>query len=390
MGYALILLLASNQAALCGAGGGNGAPKPGAGNATPKFTGVQLRPIMAPIEPAQPAQPSMLKGGTAVYQQRDPRLEIWRASQLYQQGGYALYMRDPRVAAECFKQSGDAFELAIGEGRFLAESRFAEAQSRRLMGQIPESARLFQIAVDIFRRTDPYNPFLFAGIQNLQMMGFADRQVKPPPPKKKLVASAVKLKLQELQPKLASIDRTLKGGITKLEDGTLIASLHDEQFFDGSKKLISQVAGCDLSDNFLKGAIHNAFIEMTCLEFAALGANYLTAGDVYKPFLADGKPVLISASEDVWASPTAKIPINGQDYKVSMMLPGINKHSHNVALITDGQHVLALDPRKNDAWKLVPVFKSNGQAEFNWWKLTHIKKASVPTGKKKTASPFAR
>jgi hypothetical protein len=389
IGCAMLLLSASGQAALSGSG--TGAPTPGSGGAAaPKLKGVQLRPIMAPIEPEQPKeQPGMLKGGTTVYQQRDPRLEIWRASQLYQQGSFALYMRDPYNAAECFKQSGDAFEGSIGEGRFLAESRFAEAQCRRLMGQIPQSARLFQTAVDIFRRTDPYNPYLFAGVQNLRLMGFADKEVKPAP-KKKLVASAVKLKLQELKPQIASIDRTLKGGITKLEDGTLIASLQDEQFFDGSKKLIPKIAGCDISDKFLKGALHNAFIEMTCLEFAALGANYLTAPDVYKPFLVDGKPVLISASEDAWSSPTAKIGINGQDYNVSMTLPGINKHSHNVALVTDGQHVLALDPRKNDVWKLVPIFKAKGQSEFNWWKLTHIKKASVPVSKKKTASPFAR
>jgi hypothetical protein len=351
--------------------------------------GIKLKPKMAPTVQEQPLQQKVLQGGTSVYHARDPYLEVWRASMLYQQGAYALYSQDPRFAADCFKQSGDAFEMSIGEGRFLAESRFAEAQSRRLMGQIPQSARLFQIAVDIFRRTDPYNPYLVAGLQNLQLMGFVDKQVKAPPPPKKQAPSPAKIKLQEMQPKIASIDRTLKGGLTELADGTLIASLHDTDFFDGSKKLLPQVAGCDLSDKFLKASIYNAFLEMTCLEFAALGANYLTAPDVYKPFLADGKPVLVGASEDIWESPTAKIAINGKEYNVPMALPGISKYSHNVALLTDGQHVLALEPRKNDIWKLVPVFNKTGASDFNWWKLTHTKRKSIPTGKTPNASPFA-
>jgi hypothetical protein len=140
-------------------------------------TGVKLKPKLAPTEPEAPTR---LQAGAVVYQQRDPYLEVWRASQLYRQGAYALAMQDPRFAAECFKGSGDAFEASIGEGRFLAESRFAEAQSRRLMGQIPQSARLFQISADIFRRTDPYNPYLIAALQNLQLFGYADKQIKAP------------------------------------------------------------------------------------------------------------------------------------------------------------------------------------------------------------------
>jgi hypothetical protein len=379
-GYAMVILLTGCQ---FGAYASTDVP-------VQNSAGIKLKPKMAPVVTEKPVQPKLLQGGTAVYQQRDPYLEVWRASQLYQQGAYALMMQDPRFAAECFKGSGDAFELSIGEGRFLAESRFAEAQSRRLVGQIPQSARLFQIAADIFRRTDPYNPYLVAALQNLQLMGFVDRQVKPPPAPKKQAPSPAKLQLQAIQPKIASIDRTLKGGVTELADGTLIASLHDTDFFDGSKKQLPKIAGCDLSDKFLKSSIYNSFLEMTCLEFAALGANYTNAPDVYKPFLADGKPVLIGASEDIWESPTAKININGKEYNVPMTLPGINKYSHNVALITDGQHVLALEPRKNDIWKLTPVFKPKGQTEFNWWKLTHTKRTSIPTGKKPNAAPFAR
>lgn len=351
--------------------------------------GIKLKPKMAPVAVEKPAV-TRLQGGTAVYQQRDPYLEVWRASMLYQQGAYALAMQDPRSAAECFKGSGDAFEMSIGEGRFLAESRFAEAQSRRLMGQVPQAARLFQLAADIFRRTDPYNPYLIAALQNLQWLGYVDKPIQQKPPPRPKKATPPPLKLQAMQPKIASIERTLKGGVTQLSDGTLIASLHDNDFFDGSKKLLPKVAGCDISDKFLKGAIYNAFLEMNCLEFAALGANYTNASEVYKPFLVDGKPVLIGASEDIWESPTAKIAINGKEFNVPMSLPGINKYSHNVSLVTDGQHVLAIDPRKNDVWKLVPVFKQKGASDFNWWKLTHTKRTSIPTGKNSNSSPFAR
>jgi hypothetical protein len=370
---AVIVLLAGAQTTAFASSDGNS-------------SGIKLKPKLAPTEEEGPKR---LQGGAVVYQQRDPHLEVWRASQLYQQGAYALAMQDPRYAAECFKGSGDAFEGSIGEGRFLAESRFAEAQSRRLMGQIPQAARLFQISADIFRRTDPYNPYLIAALQNLQLFGYADKQIKAPPVKK-APPTPVKLKLQAIQPKVASIERTLKGGVTQLEDGTLVASLHDTDFFNGSKKLLPKVAGCDLSDKFLKATIYNAFLEMTCLEFAALGANYTNAAEVFQPFLVDGKPAVIGASEDMWESPTAKIAINGKEFNVSMALPGINKYSRNVALLTNGQNVLAIDPRKNDIWKLVPVFKDKGQSEFNWWKLTHTKKMSIPTTRNPNASPFAR
>jgi hypothetical protein len=232
---------------------------------------------------------------------------------------------------------------------------------------------------------------LIAALQNLQLMGFIDKPVqKPPPPKKKAPPpTPAKLKLQAIQPRIASIERTLKGNLTQLADGTQLASLHDTDFFDGTKKLLPQVAGCDISDKFLKATIYNAFLEMTCLEFSALGANYTNATEVFKPFLVDGKPALIGASEDIWEAPTAKIAINGKDFNVPMALPGISKYSHNVSLLTDGQHVLAIDPRKNDIWKLVPVFKEKGASDFSWWKLTHTKRPSIPTGKTPNASPFA-
>lgn len=338
----------------------------------PSVHGVPLKPITAPVPGAK------LQGSAQMLEMRDPHLEAWRASQLYSQGAWYMTYNDLRNAAECFRQSGDAWQASVGECRFLAEARFAEAQSYRLMGQIPKSAKLFQLAADVFRRADPYNPYLQAALGNLRLMGFVDRPVvqqapapKPQAPKPRLVA---------LTPRLDSITPTLKASLTKLEDGTEIAALHDQDFFDGSKKrMLAQAAACDLSDKFIKGALHDTFIKMTCLEFAALGANYETVGGVYKPFTANGKPVIIGAADDVW-SPTVRIDINGKEYPITMDLPGIAKYSRNVMLMTNGQQVVAVDPRKNDIWKLVPVFNAKGGAEFNWWKLTHTKKG-VKTSK---------
>jgi hypothetical protein len=371
-----------------------GAALAGSAPAAKTVPGVQLKPKIAPVNPTVVGSDgnTRLQGGTAVYQSRDPYLEFWRANQLYQQGGFAMYIRDYPNAAEFFKQCGDIFELNAGDCRLLAESRFAEATARRMMAQVPQAAKLYQLAADIFRRTDPNNPYLQASLQNIMLMGYVDKPAEPPK-KKKLVASATmeKFKMVAMQPRKASIDRTLQGQCTKLEDGTLVAALHDEDFFDGSsKKFLAQTAAVDLSDKFLKGAVYNAFHEMTCLEFAALGANYLTATDVYKPFLSEGKPILVGASEDIWKSPNAKITINGKEFNVPMTLPGISQNSFNVLLVTDGEHVLAIDPRKNDIWKLMPVLAKAGASDFNWWKLTHTKKQSIPTGKVKTASPFGR
>lgn len=327
-----------------------------------------------------------LHGGASVSQARDPYLEVWRGSQLYQQGAFAMSYNDFRFAAECFRQSGDAFLGALGEGRFAAESRFAEGQCRRFMGDNQRAGKLFQIAADMFRRADPYNPYLRAALQNMMLMGYVDKPAPPPlvaqkPKPAKVVAAIAALK--ELRPNMACVERVLKGNATKLSDGTLIASLHENDFFSGSRKLVPRAAGCDVSDKFIKAAVHRTFLKMTCLEFAALGANYLTVNEVYKPFLSDDKPVVIGVSDDV-ETPSAKIAINGKEYNVPMDLPNVAKYSKNVLLLTNGQQVIAVDPRKDDVWKLMPAFNDKGKAEFNWWKLTHTKKgvASKPVASK--------
>jgi hypothetical protein len=66
--------------------------------------------------------------------------------------------------------------------------------------------------------------------------------------------------------------------------------------------------------------------------------------------------------------PFAELKLNGKMYKVPMDLPRLSPNSRNVMLVTDDRHVLAIDPRTSEAWKLCANF-SKKVPDFNWWKL---------------------
>ena len=240
------------------------------------------------------------------------------------------------------------------------------------MRQDAKAAKIFGMAADLFKRYDPSNPFLKASLARMD-----DR--KPPAPLQgKLTHQDVRLR--SLPPQMDTVQRNipLKGNVTELEDGTKVASLHDNDFFTGGqRRLLPEAAAADIHEGFVKDQILKAFAQMNCLEFAALGGNTYTAPDNYTSLKSGGKPIVIGASDEFW-SPSIKLFLNGKQYGISMDLPGMNKYSHNVLVVTDGQHVLALDPRTHDTWKLMAaVAKKRKGPEFNWQKLGHIHNAAA-------------
>ncbi len=327
----------------------------------------------AAAESAESSVPSMKLQGRAEVQQdvrRDRNLEAWQASQAYRWGAMSLDVGNLPYAADWFKVAGDGFEASIGEGKFLADARFAEAHSRMMLRQGAKAAPLFEIAARLFRKYDPNSPFLKASLAALQ------RLPKPGPLQAKIEKfEPTKLNLIALPGQIDKVGRDvpLKSKISKFEDGTLLASLKDEQFFIGGKKrLLSQAAALDIGDDYVKKTIYKAFLKMTCLETTALTGNYETATRNYQALKASGRPVAVGAADDI-NTPVVTLLLNGKNYIVPMDLPGIDRTSRNVLLVTDGQDVLAIDPRTDDTWKLIATFY-NQRGDFNWWKLTHTKK----------------
>ena len=88
-----------------------------------------------------------------------------------------------------------------------------------------------------------------------------------------------------------------------------------------------------------------------------------------------------------------EMKLNGREYSVPINLPGMATGSKNVLLATDGLHVIAVDPKNTDTWRLTPDF-SRANADFSWSKLTHKKDPPRPTYiacyKTHVKSPFAR
>lgn len=323
-------------------------------------------PVLHALTPtmATPPKSTRLEGRAEVAQP----LEGWQASQAYRQGFAAMNANNFAAAANCFKTAGDGFE-ASGEGVHAGEARFAEAQARKFMKQDAQAARLFGQAADLFKKYDPGNPFLKAAL---------GRMAERTPLQGKV--SHIDSRLRSLPPQMDTVQRNipLKGKVTELEDGTKVASLHDNDFFTGGqRRLLPEAAAADINEGFIKEQILKAFAQMNCLEFAALGGNTYTAPDNYSPLKSGGKPIVIGASDELW-SPSIKLYLNGKQYGVSMDLPGMNKYSHNVLVVTDGQHVLSIDPRTHDTWKLmVAVSKKQKRPEFNWQKLAHVHNAAA-------------
>jgi hypothetical protein len=325
------------------------------------------KPVLRAMTPTMAVPPKIqrLEGRAELAQP----LEGWQASQAYRQGFAAMNANNFAAAANCFKVAGDGFE-ASGEGVHAGEARFAEAQANKLMRQDAKAAKIFGMAAELFKKYDPSNPFLKA---SLARMGD-----KKPPLQGTLTHQDVRLR--SLPPQMDTVQRTipLKGKVTELDDGTKIASLHDNDFFTGGqRRLLPEAAAADINEGFIKDQILKAFAQMNCLEFAALGGNTYTAPDNYTSLKSGGKPIVIGASEELW-SPSIKLFLNRKQYGISMDLPGMNKYSHNVLVVTDGQHVLAIDPRTHDTWKLMAaVAKKQKGPEFNWQKLGHVHNAAA-------------
>jgi hypothetical protein len=321
---------------------------------------------------AEPAPSMKLEGKLEI---RDA-ISGWQASQAYQQGFMAMQSNNFVAAADMFKYAGDGFESA-GLGRFAGEARYAQAQANKLLRRDAQASKLFGMAADLFRKYDPKSPFLKAAMARMDPR---DRALQGKATTTALSASTsisapTATILKTLPAHSDTVSRTipLKGKLTQFEDGTKLASLKDDEFFNGgSKRLLPEAAACDVTDLYVKEQVLKSFAEMNCLEFTTLGGNQYTAPDSYGSLKADGKNVIVGAADDFW-TPTIKLSLNGRQYGVSMDLPGKNKYSHNVLVVTDGQHILALDPRTHDTWKLMASF-SKKTPEFDWEKLSHIKK----------------
>lgn len=340
--------------------------------------------------------------GRAEVQQVQKDMMAWQAAQLYRQGAYFMSVNDFNEAAECFRQAGDGFDSSVGPGKFLGESRYAEAQCRRLLKQNATATHLFQVAVDIFQQYDPRNPFLKAGRAYLDQLSGKQKPLQAKASTTMLTAQVSqqapppqKVELHALSPRNDFIDNrvTLKGKAMQLEGGVDTTELKDGALFNGSHMAQNPITA-DISDKFVHDQVYKAFIKMTCLEMAALGGNYYTAPESYASFKAGGKTVLTGASEDQYC-PVVDMKLNGREYSVPINLPGLQKGTKNVLLATDGLHVIAIDPRNTDTWRLLPNF-GNAGAEFNWAKLTHRKDSAKPTPAwansrtPRVASPFAR
>ena len=290
----------------------------------------------------------------------------------YQQGWYALGQQQFRIAADYFQIAGDQMEASAGETKFLAEARFAEAQTRKLMGQYDRARDMYKRAVALFEATDPRSFYLAAAKQALkELQPKVDKTAAPlskQPLRAKIQESASVLKNMPL-PSYDKVEENipLSGNVTQLDNGVELTSLHNGDFFNRSRGTIPQAAGVDISDQFLKDTIKKAFLKMNCLETGAVGATHYSAPTAYKPIRSLGKPIAVGAGTDLLC-PTAELRINGRICKVPMDLPYISKNSRNVVLVTDDRHVLAIDPRTNETWKLCTNFKKK-VPDFSWWKL---------------------
>lgn len=335
-----------------------------------------LQPQKAQLDNTPQQSRIKLEGKAEVAAPLFTNLREWQASQYYKQGVSALSVNNLYGAAEQFRIAEAGFGMA-NNGRFQAQAKYAEAQTRRLLRQNAQAATLYAQAAELFRKYDPTSPYLKASIDQsglLSMVGKPDFSKKKP-----LQGAATENDLlpadtlKSLPAMTDHVDKVipLAAKVTQLAGGIKVDALKDADFFNGGN-LLPTAAAVNVTDGYVKNTVLKAFTDMTCLEFAALGGNYYTAPDLYSAFKVNGKAVVVGASDQAF-SPTVNITINGKQAAVAMDLPGMSRHSKNVLLVTDEQHVLAMDPRTKDTWKLCTQM-SKGAPEFHWWKLTHEKK----------------
>jgi tetratricopeptide (TPR) repeat protein len=290
----------------------------------------------------------ILHGKAEVIEEHDNTLHALEGSRMYQRGVLCLSSKRYGVAADCFKTAGDQFALSNGNEKFLAESRFAEAQSRRLLGQKQAAIQLYKEAIDLFGQYDPHSPYLKAALDNLNIYN----------PALQGRAAQSRLKAMAAASGIQSVEREvyLKGSAADIDTGI--------QSFVGKGK-------SDIAAATVKKTVLQAFVKMTCLETAELGSNYYTAADRYMPLKANGKALALSATSGFLA-PVIRIRLNGRFYSVGVDLPDLASSKRTVYLVTDGANVLAIDPGNYDVWKLYAKFKP-ANADFEWRKLTHTK-----------------
>lgn len=310
---------------------------------------------------------SFLQGGV---QERVMALPPTHGFSTYQHAWFLLGQRNYQAAADLFKQAGDQMEAATGDSKFLAEARFAEAQTRKLMGQYDKASKLYLEAIRIFKVQDPSSYYLKAALDGLAQMPATKSK---PSLKGKATTSAPAtgtLKARPL-PDLVDENISLSSRVTQFDIGTSLTGLKDAAYFNRSRGMLPGMAAVDLTDDYVKKTIYKAFIKMNCMETAAVAANSYTANRNYKPVKINGKPAAIGASSD-FLGPVAELKINGRYYKVPMDLPGFSSHSKNVMLTTNGDTVVAIDPRTSESWKLCTSFAKK-VPEFTWWKLGRAK-----------------
>jgi tetratricopeptide (TPR) repeat protein len=277
----------------------------------------------------------------------DKNVRAMQASLLYKQGVAALNTRDYRFAADRFKQAEPGFD-SPGYEKYLAETKYAEAQSRRLLGQKEQAKKLYQEAIDLFNEYDPLSPYLKPALDYLKKLA--------PQLSGRVKRDEARLAALSNPTRMMTVDRNvvLKGGLSN---------------YGGS--LLLEKGTADVASDYVHNTIHKAFVRMTCLETTELGSNYITAEGRWYPLLASGRTVAIAASSD-FLVPTISIKINERFYNVPVELPGLGMSKRTVFMLTDGNHVIAIDPATEDMWNLDADF-SQRQAKFSWRKLTHFK-----------------
>ncbi len=292
------------------------------------------------LAPAKDAGGRILEG-TAEMTELDAGAAV-RASKDYRQG--LIYLEGNKFvqAADLFKRAGDQFDR--GYERYCAEARYAEAQCRRMLGQKTDACRLYQAAIQLFKKYDPKSPYLEASIEQLG-----------------------NISLTKQTPQMAMAPRKLVGAVNVDQNVTLQGKVDD----DGTR-LSGRKAVVDVEKKFVKDSVHQCFTEMSCLETAELGSNSTNADNRWVPLLAYGAPAAVNASDDYF-SPLIKVRINGKLHNINVDLPGLASSKRTVLLLTDGEKICAIDPVSNDVWLLKMTLSKDGKGEFKFKKLIHKK-----------------
>lgn len=171
----------------------------------------------------------------------------------------------------------------------------------------------------------------------------------------------------------------LKAKVTTLADGTKLDALKDDALFDADlKRRIPGTAPADLTNGYVNNTVLKAFAKMDCLEYAALGANSYTATDNFKPLSFGGKNIVSGATAEK-DGPILNLTIGGRIYYINMTLPGLQPTSHNVVVVSNGEKVLAIDPRTDDTWQL--HMRLPYHQYFSWSKLTHTRGLKIEPSK---------